>query len=133
MTRRSATTRSVAPLPEWDVAAVKGLTNRPQIRRYLMSLPDDFLIKTFRHIQYRLLADGTVWDIYGFASVHRVAEGPARADAAQVTALPMVNSEDAEAYARGWRPLGPPKVTDNPCEVCGGHGICGSCMGSGQA
>ena len=121
------------PLPEWDVAAVKGLTNGVQVREYLLSLPDGFLIKTSRHIQFRLLADGAVWDVYGFASVRRVAEGPERADAGRVTALPEVDAQNAEDYARGWRPLPPPKETDNPCEVCGGHGICGTCMGSGRA
>jgi hypothetical protein len=120
------------PLPEWDVAAVKALTSRDQVRRYLLSLPDDFLIKTYRHIQFRLRDDGTVWDCYGFASVRRVAEGPEPADIGQVTPLPEVDPQSAEDYARGWRPLGPPKVTDNPCQACGGHGICGNCMGSGQ-
>jgi hypothetical protein len=112
---------------------VKGLANRTQIRQYLLSLPDDFLIKTYRHIQYRLLADGTVWDFHGFATVHRVAEGPTQTDANQLTPLPEVNAQDAEDDARGWRPLPPPNVTDNPCPVCLGHGICGTCMGSGQA
>ena len=121
------------PIPEWDVAALKELKNRGQVHKYLLSLPDDFLIKTYRHIQYRLLVDGTVWDFYGFATVHRVAGGPERAEAGQVAALPAVDPETAAEYARGWRPLPPPKVTDNPCPHCMGHGICGNCMGSGQA
>jgi hypothetical protein len=121
------------PIPEWDVAAVKGLMSREQVRRYLLSLPDDFLINTYRHIQYRLLEDGSVWDCVGFARVQRVAEGPERAEASRVTALPEVDPATAEAYASGWRPLPPPKVMDNPCPQCDGRGICPKCLGSGRA
>ncbi len=120
-------------LPEWDVAAVKKLTNREQVRQYLMSLPDDFLIKTYRHIQYRLLSDGTAWDFYGFAFVRRNLEGPVSVDAAQVTALPQVDAQTEQDYAMGWRPLGPPKVTENPCPKCYGHGVCSCCLGTGSA
>jgi hypothetical protein len=119
-------------IPEWDVAAVKVLTNRQQVRRYLMSLPDEFLIKNVRHIQYRFLLDGTVWDFFGYASVNRVAEGPARTDVGQVIALAEVDAETAAHYARGWRPLDPPKVTENQCQVCLGYGVCSNCLGSGQ-
>ena len=120
------------PVTEWDVAALRGPTSREQVRRYLLSLPDDFLVKTSRHVQYRLAADGSAWDFVASASVQRVPP-PARAKAPEVTALPNVDPDHAAAYARGWHPLGPPKVTEDPCPVCTGSGVCGHCLGGGRA
>ena len=121
------------PIPDWDVAAVKGLASREQVRRSLQALTDESLIRISRHIQYRHLSDGSLWDVSGHTSVSRVVESAEAVQPASVRALPEVDAESAADYARGSRPMPPPKETDNPCQTCAGHGVCPSCMGSGQA
>lgn len=121
------------PIPEWDVAAVRRLASREDVRQYLHSLPDESLTGIFRHVQYRYLPDGTLWDVSAYASVRRVVEPAESIQLESVRALPQVDAESAADYARGWRPLPPPKVTDDPCPQCAGHGICPNCMGSGRA
>jgi hypothetical protein len=121
------------PIPEWDVEAVKRLTSREQVRQYLLALPDAFLIDTYRHIQYRYLADGSLWDVSGYARVDRRVAPAETIQPGSVRNLPEVSAESVADYARGWRPLPPPKVTDNPCEQCAGRGICPNCLGSGSA
>lgn len=89
------------PLPRDAVPVVRELKDAEQVRRYLFSLPDEFLIKNYRHIQYRNLANGTLHDFYGYAPVNRSWGGPEPIEAGQVVPL---STADTEFYAEDLSP-----------------------------
>jgi hypothetical protein len=63
------------PLPAADATVIRVMTNREQVRRYLQTLSFEALRDRIRHIQFRLLEDGTMWSVHGYDSIQRRIDG----------------------------------------------------------
>jgi hypothetical protein len=124
------------PIPLEDRVVIARLKTRDQVRQYLRSLPNSLLIDRERHIQYRFLDDGSLWDWFDGAVVRRSVEPARQIGEAQVQNLPAMEltseqeEEIAGRMATGWRPL--PAGKDPGCAKCAGTGVCSYCLGSGE-
>ncbi len=62
---------SKIPLPMNVVSTVLCFTTRTQIQDYLKCLTDDEILWRYRFLQYRYLSDGSLWQIFAHAHIHR--------------------------------------------------------------
>ncbi len=68
------------PLPPQVVSTVLSFTTRQQIKDYLENLADDEILWRYRFLQYRYLQDGTLWQVFAHAHIHRGTPSATRLD-----------------------------------------------------
>lgn len=83
---------SKIPLPAKVVSTVACFTTRKQIKDYLNSLNDEEILWRYRFLQFRYLADGTLWQIFAHAHIHR--GEPSAAPLAEKELTPIRPRED---------------------------------------